>query len=62
MDYARKLIKDGKRREDGADLFKVGRDTLYQALARRSSHRRTTTSIWPLALRHVKPAAFRIRN
>jgi len=34
MDYARKLIKDGKRREDGADLFKVGRDTLYQALAR----------------------------
>jgi len=34
LDYAGKLIKDGKRREDGADLFEVGRDTLYQALAR----------------------------
>jgi|SRR5208283_139390 len=32
IDHARKLIEDGKRREDVADLFKVGRVTLYLAL------------------------------
>jgi DNA invertase Pin-like site-specific DNA recombinase len=32
IDHARKLIEDGKRREDVADLFKVGRVTLYRAL------------------------------
>jgi DNA invertase Pin-like site-specific DNA recombinase len=32
--HARKLIEDGQRREDVADLFKVGRTTLYRALAR----------------------------
>ena len=33
IDHARKLIEDGKRREEVADLFKVGRTTLYRALA-----------------------------
>lgn len=33
IDHARKLIEDGKRREDVADLFKVSRATLYRALA-----------------------------
>jgi Enterobacteriaceae phage serine recombinase len=31
-DHARKLIKDGQRREDVAALFKVDRVTLYRAL------------------------------
>ena len=31
-DHARKLIEDGKRREDIAGLFKVSRTTLYRAL------------------------------
>jgi DNA invertase Pin-like site-specific DNA recombinase len=31
--HARKLIENGERREDVADLFKVGRTTLYRALA-----------------------------
>jgi DNA invertase Pin-like site-specific DNA recombinase len=33
IDHARKLIGEGERREDVADLFKVGRTTLYRALA-----------------------------
>jgi DNA invertase Pin-like site-specific DNA recombinase len=33
IDHARKLIEDGQRRQDVADLFKVGRVTLYRALA-----------------------------
>jgi DNA invertase Pin-like site-specific DNA recombinase len=33
IDHARKLIEEGKRREDVADLFKVSRATLYRALA-----------------------------
>ena len=33
IDHARKLIDQGKRREEVADLFKVGRTTLYRALA-----------------------------
>jgi Helix-turn-helix domain of resolvase len=32
IEHARKLIEDGQRREDVADLFKVGRVTLYRAL------------------------------
>jgi DNA invertase Pin-like site-specific DNA recombinase len=32
-DHARKLREVGQRREDVADLFKVGRTTLYRALA-----------------------------
>jgi DNA invertase Pin-like site-specific DNA recombinase len=32
IDHARKLIEDGQRREDVADLFKVGRVTIYRAL------------------------------
>src|ERR1700737_2034393 len=32
IEHARKLIDDGQRREDVADLFKVGRVTLYRAL------------------------------
>lgn len=31
--HAQKLIEDGQRREDVADLFKVSRVTLYRALA-----------------------------
>ena len=33
IDHARKLIDDGQRREDVADLFRVGRVTLYRAVA-----------------------------
>jgi len=33
LHIARKPIEDGQRREDVADLFKVGRTTLYRALA-----------------------------
>jgi len=33
IDVARQEIEKGKRREDVADLFKVGRVTLYRALA-----------------------------
>ena len=33
IEHARKLIEDGQRREDVADLFKVSRVTLYRALA-----------------------------
>jgi AraC-like DNA-binding protein len=33
IDHARKLIGEGKRREDVADLFKVSRTTLYRAFA-----------------------------
>jgi DNA invertase Pin-like site-specific DNA recombinase len=34
IDHARRLIeREGKRREDVADLFKVSRSTLYRALA-----------------------------
>lgn len=33
IDHARKLIEDGQRRQDVADLFKVSRVTLYRALA-----------------------------
>jgi DNA invertase Pin-like site-specific DNA recombinase len=32
IDHARKLIEDGQRRVDVADLFKVSRVTLYRAL------------------------------
>jgi DNA invertase Pin-like site-specific DNA recombinase len=31
--HARKLLGDGQRREDVADLFKVNRTTLYRTLA-----------------------------
>jgi DNA invertase Pin-like site-specific DNA recombinase len=33
--HAQKLIEDGQRREDVADLFKVNRVTLYRALGQR---------------------------
>jgi DNA invertase Pin-like site-specific DNA recombinase len=33
VDHARKLIDDGKRREDIAALLNVDRTTLYRALA-----------------------------
>jgi DNA invertase Pin-like site-specific DNA recombinase len=32
IEHARKLIEEGKRRVDVADLFKVSRTTLYRAL------------------------------
>jgi len=35
IDHARKLIDEGQRRADMADLFKVGRVTLYRALVSR---------------------------
>ena len=31
-EHARKLVEDGQRREDVADLLEVGRVTLYRAL------------------------------
>ena len=34
IDHAWKLIQDGRRRGDVADLFKVGRTTLYRALTK----------------------------
>jgi DNA invertase Pin-like site-specific DNA recombinase len=35
--HARKLIEDGQRREDVADLFKVSRTTLYRTLSAESA-------------------------
>jgi DNA invertase Pin-like site-specific DNA recombinase len=34
IDHARELIEAGKHRQEVAALFKVGRKTLYRALAR----------------------------
>jgi DNA invertase Pin-like site-specific DNA recombinase len=34
IDHARRLIKDGRRREDVAELFKVSSVTLYRAFAK----------------------------
>ena len=33
IEHARKLIEEGRRREEVADLFKISRKTLYRALA-----------------------------
>lgn len=37
IDHARKLIEDGQRREDVADLFKGFRATLYRAALRKDT-------------------------